>query len=160
MKYCHHVLPTRLANEESRSSDTSLLGSWEMECRPWFGEEATVGLRIPPKASWNKGMQQRQKTGRPGWMEGIQDDTKWTKRNVNKKNVQTWRHREIGGWLGVEEASDGTWNGRVMRGAYTGCVQSTHPGIHTPCTSQRFPRQRVHPETGGVLRRGEKPLMS
>lgn len=45
-----HILPTRLAREESRSSDTSLPGCWTLGGMPWLGE-ATVGFRIPPKTS-------------------------------------------------------------------------------------------------------------
>lgn len=45
-----YLLPTRLANDESKSSDTNLLGGSLATGRLWFWE-ATVGLRSPPSSS-------------------------------------------------------------------------------------------------------------
>lgn len=50
MQVIQYLLPTRLAKDESRSSDTNLLGGTLATGRLWFWE-ATVGFRRPPNSS-------------------------------------------------------------------------------------------------------------
>lgn len=50
MQVIQYLLPTRLAKDESRSSDTNLFGGTLATGRLWFWE-ATVGFRRPPNSS-------------------------------------------------------------------------------------------------------------